>query len=369
MTSAAAAANAFKQWELENKVKPTSDAYFGWDPVKYKQYIKAQPWGSLHRGTYNPMHFEKVFISSLALLKILAHAKTGQGKAGVISQDKSNWVEIMGMLQGYSFDKTVVVMDSFALPVEGTEVEAVLSDAAQAYWANYNDATSQLRPDAGVGWYHSHPGLGSYMSATDCNTQRLSQPHIDPWVALVIDPVKSLVTGAVDFGVFRVNMEVPAARGQAAAAPTAQSTAMADNADMPLSKIAEYGSCFREYYKLDVTVFRSEGDAKLLELLWSQYCIAALSGSPLVSNRHFIDGRLETNLKRIEAAEDKLIRSRAQSQQGGAGFRSRSAGSGKKKDEAHPLEPLTRFTGGSANEVLQGLLGMLVKERVFNVPA
>jgi proteasome lid subunit RPN8/RPN11 len=39
-----------------------------------------------------------------------------------------------------------------------------------------------------VGWFHSHPGLGVYMSGTDQATQRSFYPH--PWnLALVVDPL------------------------------------------------------------------------------------------------------------------------------------------------------------------------------------
>lgn len=46
-----------------------------------------------------------------------------------------------------------------------------------------------------VGWYHSHPGLGVFLSATDLRTQKLY--FAEPWqVAIVIDPVNS------QFGIF-----------------------------------------------------------------------------------------------------------------------------------------------------------------------
>ena len=46
-----------------------------------------------------------------------------------------------------------------------------------------------------VGWYHSHPGLGVFLSATDLRTQKLY--FAEPWqVAIVIDPVSS------QFGIF-----------------------------------------------------------------------------------------------------------------------------------------------------------------------
>jgi proteasome lid subunit RPN8/RPN11 len=40
-----------------------------------------------------------------------------------------------------------------------------------------------------VGWYHSHPGFGCFLSATDLDTQR-GMFSGDAHVALVVDPVK-----------------------------------------------------------------------------------------------------------------------------------------------------------------------------------
>ena len=39
-----------------------------------------------------------------------------------------------------------------------------------------------------VGWYHSHPGMGMFMSSTDIDTQRRYQALFPNAVALVIDP-------------------------------------------------------------------------------------------------------------------------------------------------------------------------------------
>ncbi len=43
-----------------------------------------------------------------------------------------------------------------------------------------------------VGWYHSHPGYGCWLSGIDVATQRLHQQHFDPFVAIVIDPKKTM---------------------------------------------------------------------------------------------------------------------------------------------------------------------------------
>ena len=39
-----------------------------------------------------------------------------------------------------------------------------------------------------LGWYHSHPGYGCWLSGIDVATQLLNQTYQEPFVAIVIDP-------------------------------------------------------------------------------------------------------------------------------------------------------------------------------------
>ena len=56
-------------------------------------------------------YFNKCYISSLALMKMCTHAQTGGS------------IEIMGMLVGKFWDILIIVMDTYRLPVEGTETQ------------------------------------------------------------------------------------------------------------------------------------------------------------------------------------------------------------------------------------------------------
>ncbi len=53
-------------------------------------------------------YFKRCKISALALLKLVMHARSG------------GTLEVMGMLLGKIDGENIIVMDSFALPVEGT---------------------------------------------------------------------------------------------------------------------------------------------------------------------------------------------------------------------------------------------------------
>lgn len=57
-------------------------------------------------------------------------------------------------------------------------------------WQGIMNYAKEAHPEANiVGWYHSHPNLGVFMSGTDMRTQRAFFSH--PWcVSIVYDPVR-----------------------------------------------------------------------------------------------------------------------------------------------------------------------------------
>ena len=67
-------------------------------------------------------------ISALALLKMVMHARSG------------GQLEIMGLVQGKVDANRLIVMDSFALPVEGTETRVNAQAAAYEYMSIYTDS-------------------------------------------------------------------------------------------------------------------------------------------------------------------------------------------------------------------------------------
>ncbi|KAB5526725.1 hypothetical protein DKX38_020572 [Salix brachista] len=104
---------------------------------------------------------EQVYISSLALLKMLKH-----GRAGVP-------MEVMGLMLGEFVDEyTVRVVDVFAMPQSGTGVSVEAVD--HVFQTNMLDMLKQTgRQEMVVGWYHSHPGFGCWLSGVDINTQQV----------------------------------------------------------------------------------------------------------------------------------------------------------------------------------------------------
>jgi 26S proteasome regulatory subunit N11 len=134
---------------------------------------------------------ETVHISGLALLKMLKH-----GRAGVP-------LEVMGLMLGeFVDDYTVKVVDVFAMPQSGTGVSVEAID--YVFQTKMLDMLKQTgRPEMVVGWYHSHPGFGCWLSGVDINTQQNFEQLNPRAVSIVIDPIQS-VKGKVVIDAFRL---------------------------------------------------------------------------------------------------------------------------------------------------------------------
>lgn len=64
------------------------------------------------------------------------------------------------------------------------------------------------RLENAIGWYHSHPGYGCWLSGIDVSTQMLNQNFQEPFVAIVVDPVRTISAGKVCLGAFRTYPKV-----------------------------------------------------------------------------------------------------------------------------------------------------------------
>ena len=64
------------------------------------------------------------------------------------------------------------------------------------------------RLENAIGWYHSRPGYGCWLSGIDVSTQMLNQNFQDPFVAIVVDPVRTISAGKVNLGAFRTYPKV-----------------------------------------------------------------------------------------------------------------------------------------------------------------
>merc|ERR1711990_993057 len=179
---------------------------------------------------------EQIHISSLALLKMMKH-----GRAGVP-------FEVMGLMLGdFVDDYTVRVADVF--------VEAV----DPVFQAKMLDMLKQTgRPEMVVGWYHSHPGFGCWLSGVDINTQQSFEALSDRAVAVVIDPIQS-VKGKVVIDAFRTINTQMIMLGQ----EPRQTTSNLGHLQKPSIQALIHG-LNRHYYSMPIVYRKNEHEQQML---------------------------------------------------------------------------------------------------------
>jgi len=254
----------YKTWMLDNNVKlvdPERDALYTYSHDEQKSINNAKPWKN------NPNYFKNVRISAVALLKMVMHARSGGS------------IEVMGLMQGKISGDTFIVTDAFRLPVEGTETRVNAQDEANEYMVSYLESCrNQGKLENAVGWYHSHPGYGCWLSGIDVGTQHTQQTFSDPFLAVVIDPDRTISAGKVEIGAFRTYPEDY---------KPDDATTSDGYQTIPLAKAEDFGAHASRYYSLEVSHFKSSLDSHLLELLWNKYWVQTLSQNPLLTNREY----------------------------------------------------------------------------------
>ena len=251
-------------------------------------------------------------------------------------------IEVMGLMQGKIMGDTFVVTDAFRLPVEGTETRVNASESANEYIVQYLQSSREnQRQENVLGWYHSHPGYGCWLSGIDVETQMTQQMFQDPFLAVVIDPDRTISAGKVEIGAFRT---FPKDYKPAESGNDGYQT-------IPLSKIEDFGAHASRYYSLEVSHYKSTLDSHLLELLWNKYWVSTLSQSPLFTNREYSSKQMLDLGEKIRRAEESV---RATSRGG------RSIG----KDTQ--LDKVIRDSNKIAGEEITGLMASEVKAKLFN---
>lgn len=336
---------AQRNWEVENKVitiDPTQNALYALpDPKAYAALRSAQPWKK------DPNYFTHVRISALALLKMTIHARSGGS------------IEIMGLMTGYVSGHSLIITDAFRLPVEGTETRVNAQSEADEYMVNFGELSRNGggQEENPIGWYHSHPGYGCWLSGIDVDTEMSHQMLNDPFVAVVIDPDRTVSAGKVEIGAFRTYPEKQKPKDR-------QFTDESDDfQSIPTGKIEDFGAHANSYYSLEVTHFKSTLDSHLLGLLWNKYWTSTIAQSPLFTNREYANKQILDHATKIQDAVRK--------QKGSANMGRRGqelAGSGDKNFKVvrdGQLEQVVRGGNKIASEEVAGLLANEVKKKLF----
>lgn len=326
------AKTALKTWELENKIQTVGDPdqIYKYDSAHHQAQLQAKPWSK------DPHYFKHVKISAIALLKMVMHARSG-GK-----------LEVMGVMMGKIDGSTMVITDAFALPVEGTETRVNAQVEAYEYMVEYITLIKQVgRAENAIGWYHSHPGYGCWLSGIDVSTQLLNQQYQEPWLAIVVDPTRTISAGKVEIGAFRT---YPQGYKPPDEGPSEYQT-------IPISKIEDFGVHCKQYYPLEISYFKSTLDSALLDKLWNKYWVNTLSSSPMFANRDYIAGSINDLSEKLEQAETQL----AHSGRVGAYF----LPSDKKKEESQ-LAKITKDSIKVTLEQATGMMSEVTKDLMFN---
>jgi 26S proteasome regulatory subunit N11 len=196
-----------------------------------------------------PDSSETVHISSIALLKMLKH-----GRAGVP-------LEVMGLMLGSFTDEyTVHVVDVFAMPQLGTGVSVEAVD--EVFQTNMMRMLGQTgRSETVVGWYHSHPGFGPWLSGVDVDTALSFERLHARSVSVVVDPVQS-VKGKVVIDAFRSIPKQIAAMGKEPRQTTANITFLSKPNIVALMR-----GLNRMYYSLNIDYRKTEREEEMLQNL------------------------------------------------------------------------------------------------------
>jgi 26S proteasome regulatory subunit N11 len=189
---------------------------------------------------------EQVYISSLALLKMLRH-----GRMGVP-------MEVMGLMLGeFIDDYTVRVVDVFSFPQSGNSVSVEAVD--EVFQTRMLDMLKQTgRPEMVVGWYHSHPGFGCWFSGTDMNTQQSFEQLNSRAVGVVVDPIQS-VKGKVVIDCFRLIGQQTMMLGQ----EPRQTTSNIGHLNKPTLTGLIHG-LNRHYYSITINYRKNDLEQKVL---------------------------------------------------------------------------------------------------------
>jgi len=257
-------------------------------------------------------------------------------------------LEVMGLMMGKIDGPTIIIIDSFALPVEGTETRVNAHAEAYEYMVQYLDLIKQVgRMENAIGWYHSHPGYGCWLSGIDVSTQLLNQQYQEPWLAVVVDPTRTVSAGKVEIGAFRT---YPQGYKPPDESPSEYQT-------IPISKIEDFGVHCKQYYPLEISYFKSSLDSVLLDKLWNKYWVNTLSSSPMFTNRDYIAGAINDLSEKLEQAESQLAH--------GGRVGSYFFHPEKKKEESQ-LTKISRDSVKTTLEQAQGMMAEVMKDILFN---
>lgn len=335
------------------KISDRADRDYQYDANQITTLETQKPW------TKDPRFFKRCRVSGLSAMKMLEHALQGVA-AGQRKGGKP--LEIMGLLLGKADGDAIVVMDTFPLPVEGTETKVMADDErVSKYMIDLSEQLEQTRKERLIGWYHSHPfdvGTESncFLSATDVQTQQMWQVSLDgKWIAIVLDPLRSLAKQIPEMMCFRVYPP-------AFSPPTGECPDGVVIRDEALRN-GRWGKLHSRYYCLSVEYFISSLGRNLLEILsrnhlWVRVLSSAATMEP--EYRVQIADRVTNLSSKIRNPDFQSLSS------GKLGKLKSSEGSTEIADVKKVEDPATRAAIDLATEQCEAHIKQVLKDTLFN---
>jgi len=265
-------------------------------------------------------------------------------------------IEVIGLLVGKPEGDTLVILDATPLPVEGGEAWVAPPESVLALMTSLQDAMEEKRKERFVGWYHSHPfdvdSLSKcFMSATDVQTQTVWQMQLPIWVAIVVDPLRSLAKQEPHFGAFRTyppTYSPPPNQGP--------DGATGDKEELQI----RWAALYHRYYQLEISFFMSSLGHRLLGIMSkNNLWVRVLSSTSMLEteNRDRFPERLSKASSKLEQAGRS---------EGAYGGRWGHHG-GRKGKETSALAQGAVACGELAIEQCKGHAGQIVKDILFNL--
>eukprot|EP00903_Cladosiphon_okamuranus_P009917 g9414.t3 len=342
--------------------KDSRDSLYSFDEQKLELLRNTKPW------TQDPKYFKKVKISPSAAMKMLMHANSGVEK-GMSAGGKP--VEIMGMMLGRPDTETpnaLIVTDVFPLPVEGAETKVLADDQEVSnYMINLGDLLETTRKERFMGWYHSHPfdvevHSHCFLSSVDISTQlswqRAEDPHGNPWLAIVVDPLRSLAKSRPEFGAFRVY-------------PPEFSAPLNETPDGKIvtddtQRVELWGSCWNRYYSLEIEYFMSSLASDVMGILTENFLwMRTLGSTPILEseNRERFAERICNVAEKVEHCDLHMNHGAGASV---SGYLVADSATSKPKEES-AVSKTTHGSSELAIEHCQGQMTQITKSIVFGV--
>jgi len=292
----------------------------------------------------DPEYFRHAKISSLALLKLVLHARSACAGDFYYKSKDGKTHEVMGMLLGKTDGNTFIITDTIAIK-KGDEASVQLNDDDYEYIVESVDKMKKVgRMEEVIGWYHSHPGLGVFMSGTDVRTQRVQQQFQDPYLSIVIDPKSTISTGKPRMGAFRTYP-----KDYKPKEPVNWATAQT------VYGVDDPGYYQDDYYPMELSVFKSSMDTTLFEMLWNKYWVKSLATSKNLLTSDYTAAKITDVAGSLEKASKDIG-----SSMGGFLMMQR------KKKEENNLGPICKEAAKLSIDQANGNSTQVLKNLLFN---